>query len=497
MQELSEKGRKLQKEGKEIYDKMQLAKKMVNDSVYAIKAKVASLKNGRHLDDLIKKAGINKDSISKMQRILMSVDRFNIGRSVLDYSELTVRNISITGIDVAVTPGPYIAVATGYLDYRYRDFIFRNTAMPKQFAYMGRLGLTGNKERGIFLTGYSASRDILNVAGTTAASRRFRTSGYSVQGIWSVGKQNVFTFELAKSNVPGYRPSLTNATKQDGHMLDFDMRSNEAYYLGYVGTIDYTKTRIKASYKRLGADFQSLSAYSYHSVQNGYSVTIDQPLLKKMLMLRAGIRKNEFTYPYLQSLSSNAVFKTAQLTFRKPKWPMLMAGYYPATQIVVMPDKEASEITYHTLSATSSYQYKIAGLNNSSMLLYSRFFNRSTDTSFVYFNATYLSYQHFIWLNPFTLQAGYSQTTQTLVGIKTLKATLTWNHRKGITLTGGLKYNRIAGEENGWGGNARMVLPVKQLGVFQLGYDRSYLPAWQNKKLVAVDMGKLIYTKTF
>jgi hypothetical protein len=482
------------KQAAEASGRLQKSRQMLNDSLSAYRARLMSARDGRILRRLVNEAGLYKDSVSGLQRLMMSFQTLSVGRNMMDWTPLTVRNISVTGVSAAAAPSIYIALAAGYMDYSFRDFMPREQRSPQQRAVMIRAGLSGLADRGFFVTAYSARRAIS--AGTSGSrARYFNANGYSLQYIWEAKGFGTVSAELAKSNAPAYRPSPGG--KNAPSLFSFGSRGNEAYSLALNGTVPVLRTKIKASYQKNGDQFQSLSMYTYNARQTAYMLTVDQPLLRDILTVRAGIRKNDFVYPYLTNLSSNSVFKTAQLTFRKRGLPTLVAGYYPATQLVMLPDSAAAEFAYHTLSASAMHLYKVGGLSNSSMLMYSKFYNKGNDTSFLYFNARYWSYQHFLWLPPFTLQAGYTRTSQQATSLGTLEASLSWMHSRGAALSGGFKWNHSGKQENLWGGSLRATVPLKRLGVILVSYERGAFPAWQQRKLVPVSTGRVVYSKTF
>lgn len=474
--------------------KLQKNRRLLSDSLAAYRGRLMAARDGRTLQKLAGEAGLDKDSISGLRRLMMSVRTLGIGRNIMDWTPLTVRNISVTGISAAAAPGPYVALAAGYMDYSFRDFMPRERQLPRQRAVMARAGLSGLADKGFFVTAYSARRAV-NAGTAGSGARYFNANGYSLQYIWAAKGFGTVTAELAKSDAPAYRPSPGGKTAPG--LFSFGSRGNEAYSLALNGTVPVLGTRIKASYQKSGDQFQSLSMYTYNASQTAYTVMADQPLFKNILTVRAGIRKNDFVYPYLTNLSSNSVFKTAQLTFKKRGLPTVVAGYYPATQLVMLPDSAAAEFTYHTLSASAMHQYKIGGLSNSSMLLYSRFYNKGNDTSFLYFNASYWGYQHFLWLPPFTLQAGYTRTSQQAISLGTLEGSLSWSHPRGAALSGGFKWNHTGMQEDLWGGSLRAAAPLRRLGVIQVSYERGAFPAWQQRKLIPVSTGRVVYTKTF
>jgi hypothetical protein len=54
-----------------------------------------------------------------------------------DYSELTVQNIIISGINIEYNPSYYAAFATGKIDYRFRDFLGKYSNNNGQYITLG------------------------------------------------------------------------------------------------------------------------------------------------------------------------------------------------------------------------------------------------------------------------------------------------------------------------------------------------------------------------
>ena len=73
---------------------------------------------------------------------------------------------------------------------------------------------------------------------------------------------------------------------------------------------------------------------------------------------------------------------------------------------------------------------------------------------------------------------------------------MTWQIRQWLSITAGLKYNKVNHEKTQWGSVAAMKLALGRFGNIQMGYDRSYLPG-TTRNLVPVDMGRLSYYRSF
>ena len=59
----------------------------------------------------------------------------------MNYSELTIKNISITGVQAEYNPSYYYAIAAGTISYQYRNYFFLNQhSLPRQYVTACDLG---------------------------------------------------------------------------------------------------------------------------------------------------------------------------------------------------------------------------------------------------------------------------------------------------------------------------------------------------------------------
>ena len=61
----------------------------------------------------------------------MNVRKFGIGRNQVNYSELTSKNISLTGLNFEYNSWYYAALSAGNVDYRFRDFVVNRFNRPR------------------------------------------------------------------------------------------------------------------------------------------------------------------------------------------------------------------------------------------------------------------------------------------------------------------------------------------------------------------------------
>ena len=127
---------------------------------------------------------------------------------------------------------------------------------------------------------------------------------------------------------------------------------------------------------------------------------------------------------------------------------------------------------------------------------YTKFYNTSTDTSFIYFNASSWTINHSIFLSHFTFQTALSLTDQKDLSLVTLEQLVSYQFKTRLSLTGGFKWNRLNSSETMYGGTAALNVYLKKIGTIQLNYDKTFLPGY-NRKLMPVDIGRINFLREF
>lgn len=457
--------------------------------------------SNKEMADKLENMNLPDSVLPKGYRQLLAVRSFGIGRTMVNYSELTAKNISVLGMQVEYNPSYYFAFATGVVDYRFRDFVSTQNR-THQYLNLIRIG-TGNKDRNnIILTYYTGRKQLYNfnttvTDSTPIAPQDYRIMGLSLEGHWALGKNTSITGELAKSSLP-YYARAEHGESVMGSVLQLHDHSNEAYSIKAISLIPQTGTRINASYKMMGANFQSFSLYTTGSKQSAWNVRVDQPFFKQRLMLTGAIKKNEQVNAYqLLSYNSSTVFKSLQATLRMRKWPVLSVGYFPSEQITKLGDGRLAENQFYTLVGTASHFYKYHHIMMSTILSYTQFYNKQADTSFLYFNSKNILLNHTVFLDAFTINGSLTDAINTDYKLYGIDGSVQWKLRSWLTIGGGLKYNwqttyNVA--HVGYTGMCRVVIP--KVGEVALMADKGFVPG-VNRQLVANNTGRLTYTKTF
>ncbi|MBV7530981.1 hypothetical protein [Chitinophaga sp. sic0106] len=456
-------------------------------------------KNNKALTDALDALQVPDSVLPKGYKTLLAIRNVGIGRSMVDYSELTARNISITGVQLELNPSWYLAVASGTVDYTFRNFIIREKRSP-QYLNLIRTGLGQRESSHIYLTYYTGKKELYGANATPAdpsVSVDNHLMGIALEGQWQLGRQTYVTGEIAKSSLP------FNVRKGHGQgnlqsMLNFDGHSNEAWSIGIATMLSRTATRLTGSYRQMGSNFQSFSLYTTGSQQTAWVVQVDQPLFKEQLLLSAALRKNSYsTYFEPAAFESNTLFKRFQISIRVPRLPFITLAYQPTSQLVKLSDQRFTEQIFHTLTGTATYNYRLNEVMMNTLLAYSRFFNQDTDSTFVYFNSTNFTASQTIFLHKLTLTGQLNTSITNAYNLYTASGDVNWQICYWLQAGGSVQHNyqsKYNLSQLGYGMNIRLRIPY--VGDISGSAQKRYLPG-SSRQLVSNNTGRITYTKIF
>jgi len=490
----------LKKELAGIRSKLTSRKKGLQDSLQLIRQEINNLRDVAAVKRYIREKKLHLPELPRNWDLFASIRTFGLGRTWVDYSELTVRNISLTGINAEINPGKlYLAAAAGKINYRFRDFIFRSAAQPRQYLTLLRAGFGKKEGNNIIATWYNGKRSLLNytVSGPAAAATPERVMGMAVESRMQLNDNQYLVAEFAKSSYTTINTASGHPAALWSKVGDFNDHSNEAFSIRLQSSWPVAGTKFSGYYRKTGRNFQSFNLQPVNAEQEAYQLKLQQAFWKKRITAEAGLRKNDFSNPYLSpGLQTKNVFKTFQVQVRIPRYPQLLVSYAPASQLTVLDNQRLQENQYNTLSAVVTHAYKAGKTGMVTNAMYLRFYNQAQDTGFIYYNATSFSLNQFMYVGNWELQSGLVYTSQESLRVLTLEQEAAWRFRNWLSLSAGMKYNRIYGGGVCWGGTGGAMVTVKHLGVFTLRYDKSYLPGTA-QNLVPVQTGNLGYYRSF
>lgn len=443
----------------------------------------------------IKEYNLDSSKAFKWYKQVSSIRQFSIGRSQVDYSELSAKNISITGLQAEYNNKFYVAIATGSVDYRYRDFIIRGYSPIKQYLNLLRFGMGSRGNTNLIFTVYQGRKQA-NYFTTNNQAAVSKVFGVTAEAKFRLDDNNYFVAEIGKSSYPN-TPVANNPVATTGNKtFNFSNHSNEAYSLQLFSRINATDTRFYGQYKHLGRNFQSFNIFNINSDFTAWQARVDQYLWKKRLYITASLRTNDYINPYVtNNYKSNTVFKSIQATLRMRKFPALSVGYMPASQLTSI-NNQIIENRFYTLTANSNYMYRVKQRYMHTGILYTRFFNGAPDSSFIYYNARNWFIHHNIIGNTLSFNSAVSLSYNTNYKLVTLDQGINYKLNNRISAGGGLKLNRLNNKENNLGYYGNVQMRLKKVGEFQLSFDSGFIPGITDK-LQKNDFGRATYIKTF
>lgn len=448
----------------------------------------ASLKQ---LETQLEKYGLNKKEIPQKYRWLMGIRRLSLGRSVGNYSELTAKNISVNGLNFEYNSWYYFAVMAGTVNFHFRDFVVNNANRKPQTMIMVRGGI-GALERNYFIL--SAYRGQKQLFSGTAANRKalVDVSGISAESRWQLNRSSWLTAEVAKSIVPDFR----NIPSQGKARLDFSDRSSQAMAFRLYTFIPQTHTRVEAFYKHTGANFQSFSSFQTNADMESWYIKAEQAFFKRKLRIAGALRKNEFVNPFIvQHYKSNTIFKSISASLRMRKWPAITVAYQPMSQLTHVGDHVA-ENRFQSLNATLYHLYKVSTVRTASTVMFNKFYNNSSDSGFIYYNATNFYWtQHFLF-NSFTTHIGASHTKNSGYMLNVLDGGITPQFKKLGSVGAGVRVNSFNDEVIKVGGYVNANIKINKRDILFINYEHGYLPGLRGT-LVMNEMATVQFTKIF
>lgn len=444
----------------------------------------------RNWTEKLQEYGMSNVEVPAKYKWLMGLRQFSVGRSVTNYSELTVKNTSVNGINFEYNSWYYLALSAGLVDYRYRDFVVNGSNKKPQYLYLVRAGI-GRLEKNYFiLSAFRGEKQLFPSNGSKLSS--ITVTGFSAEARMQVNPTTYITAEVAKSLAPDFR----NNPSQGNTKFTLSDHSNQAYAFRVYSFIPATATRLEGFYKHTGANFQSFSSFQTNNALESWTLKADQGFFKRKLRLAASLRKNEFTNPFLpQDYKSNTVFKSLTATFRMRKWPVITVGYQPMSQLTAM-DSQVIENRFQVLNASAYHIYKINNLRTASTVVLNKFYNSSSDSGFVYFNATNVFWAQQFFFKAFTTQVAVSYTRNPGYRMLVMENGVQLNLTRLGSVGFGVKINSLNDDIIKTGGYVNTNLRVYKQDFITLSYEQGYLPGF-NKGLIRNEMATVQFVKSF
>ena len=425
-------------------------------------------------------------------RWLLGLRKFIAGRSTLNYSELTAKNTSLNGINLEYNSWYYVALSAGLIDFRFRDFAISKPGKYKQYFFMGRLGIGRLEKNFLIVSLFNGTKQVYTLNSINNA-HSYNITGLSVEAKYQFSRNGYVKMEVAESTGPDFHTvPLKNNT------WSLKNKNDKAYSIVAQFIIPKLQTKLEGYYKYTGANYQSFSTYQTNQSLNFYNVKLAQSLFKRQLRIIASVSTNEYYNPYLsQQYSNNTVFKSLQVVFRKRNWPVLSAAYMPLSQLTNL-GGIVYENKYNSLNATIYHTYKVADINLVSTLMIAQFYNKQTDTGFIYFNAKNIVFNQLFNYRTFStaMNISYSINQNFEYYVMDENVQIPIAKAKAGRLLFGVKIYHLNNLGSKLGCYTSYRIPVNRKLSFSLTYDNGYIPGI-NGVLVKNTIGNIQFSKSF
>lgn len=485
----------LEKEVKALNDRADSMSLGVQKKLSLVKQKIYKATNEKELLKIADDNGIAAGKRTGFERGLFAIKRFSIGRSMVDYTELTAKDITISGVNMEYQPSCYVAFAAGKIDYRFRDFLDKNTRNTGQYLVLGRVGIGDLDRRALVLTVFRGSKNTAGYGLPDTVTNQINLLGYSLESIFKKGANTSISFELAKSTKPITGNFQSN--KQVNALWKFADRTNLGINIKATTIIAATQTRLSGFFRKTGEHFQSFSLFSYNTDQTAWLASAGQYLFKEKVSITGMLRRNDFTNPFTEkTYKTSTVFKSLTINIRIPKYPSLSFGYYPGSQLYVVNKEIIRENVYYILNGSFVYSYfhKAIGMNSS--FIYNQYFNQATDSGFVLYKGTNLYAMQTVFLKKMQLQAGFALNKQPQLRYYTIEISADYSIKKIVKIGAGGKLNKLHNGDIYWGKRILLAADFKHVGSLQFQFEKSYLPTI-SQVLYPVEIGRVSWYKNF
>lgn len=427
----------------------------------------------------------------KLLHVSDGIKLFSIGKTFPSYSNLTLANVNVNGLNIEYNHRTlFLAIAAGRVDFRLRDFLFEKEQKPvSQYIYFGKVGY-GKKEYNHIAISYFTGRK--QFIGSTSQGPSGIVQGLSISAQVFLNKNTRIYGELAQSG-SSLTYSSPSIEKPGIRLTD---NSQKAYAFSLNSYLPQTHTTIEGYFQKTGLNYQCFNSFQYNAAVNSWSGKIEQPIWKRQLVLLASVRKNDFTNPFLlQRYNANTVFKTAMLTFRKQRWPMISLGYLPVSQNIIL-GNQVFENHFQCLTGNANYQYTIGLARSFTTLMYSQYYNESYDSGFVYFNSKNIFWNQSFAFDGFSVSMGASVMQNRQYQLSVLDGGIHTILFKAVNLDVSVKVNHLKREDAKFGFKTGSGFVLKNIGEINVWMEKSYLPAEQNN-LSKYEMYNLGFTRFF
>jgi len=332
-----------------------------------------------------KAIGLANEKAPGLMRFLSNFKTFEVGKCRPNYSDLTLKGISVSGVNIEFTPGKfYAAFSTGKVKRAIKPSeVTRPTY--KQKLLFGKIGVGEKRETHLYFT-FMQVEDEVNSLPAYSEIDTFYVKPQSNLMLGSEGKlslfENKFTLEgevavsmltrdvqSAELDIEGVPSGLMN-------LVDPKISSSADYAYSMKSSINLSSTRLSGGIKMIGAGYTTLGNPNLINDRLTYNGRIDQTFAKKKISFSAYFKQHKDNLIDWKKATTTTTAYGINAGFRFKKIPYLQISYTPNFQ------KTDSDSLYlknavQVFFLSTGYNYKIGNLRSMTSF---NFFCQNTET---------------------------------------------------------------------------------------------------------------------
>lgn len=467
----------------EMNEKSQRFKELVNNKL--------NLSNEKELQNALRKYLPGGIKIPPMYRFLLNVRKFGIGKNQVNYSELTSKNISLTGLNFEYNSWYYFAMAAGTVDYRFRDFVVNKFNKTPQFMSMIRMGIGRVENSHLIVSAFKGRKQLFASSTSVSSLQSIDIAGLSLEGKIKFHNYANITAEASESLSPDFRKTPVRTPK-----FSLGDQTNKAFSLKLYAMVPETNTIIEAAYKYIGANYQSFSSFQTNAEIKSWNIKVVQKFFKRKLSLTASMKTNDFSNPYVPlNYKSNTVFKGLSATFKAKHLPVVSVSYAPISQLTFV-DSTLIENMFYSFNTSVIHIYKLGDMPATTSIIYNRFYNDQVDTSFTYYNARNIYLSQSVSFEYFNLSVTLSNSKSPDFELNVFDGYASFKVGKVHLIGFGFKVNDFNREISKIGPYGTFRLNLKNWGFINASYVNGYIPT-TNHRFIQNNMMNIGFVKQF
>ncbi len=424
-----------------------------------------------------------KSRLTTYQQWLQRIQRFKIGSTIPNTSNLFMSNNPVNGIDIAYKIGnTTVGVVAGFVSNNVRN-TFNFKGRFKQPMASVQVTHQNSRHTGAWFTTALAGKKL-------ASYNSYITYNVMVLGIGyvkNISKTVQLTTELSTSSSNRVQPLEINQKPNT-------LSNNAAYLLGLTGNLFKGNTQFNAEYRSFGNNYNAYVVNRINnSKQNSFKANVTQKLYKSKAEINVGVQHNiQDVSGAFNVINNRLLYYNANVKINIHKNHVLSGGYIPF-KTLVKTDSLFIEQAFQLFFINSYHQHKLGTALLTTNIAYSKNDNSAEDVGYISNDATSISLTQHINFTHFNINWSANNSQNQLYVLKEFSAGLGFTHNT-FNYNGGVKIFNINTVETKLGYHVNIGYTHSKYGNLSVQANKVFIPS-TGSSIVPLLYGSINYVK--